>query len=58
MIQFVGTKNKLTLRKSTTRVPPMFKQTHSHFIYCPTSVGAATVRPDNRVWQELGMTID
>jgi hypothetical protein len=36
----------------------MFKQTHSHFIYCPTLVGAATVRPDNRLGQESGMTID
>jgi hypothetical protein len=35
----------------------MFKQTHSHFIYCPTSVGVATVRPDNRLGQS-GMTID
>jgi hypothetical protein len=51
-------KNKLTLRKSATRVPPMFKHTHSHFIYCPTLVGAATVRPDNRLGQESGMTID
>jgi hypothetical protein len=36
----------------------MFKQTHSHFIYCPTLVGAATVRPENRLAQESGMTID
>ena len=58
MIQFVGAKNKLTSQKSATRVPRMFKQTHSHFIYCPTLVGAATVRPDNRLGQESGMTID
>ncbi len=36
----------------------MFKHTHSHFIYSPTLVGAATVRPDNRLGQESGMTID
>jgi hypothetical protein len=39
-----------------TKIAPMSKSTQRHFTYCPSLVGTATVRPDNRL--ESGITVD